>query len=392
MRLSIVDNLDSIPADAWNGLAGDANPFLRHQFLAALERHGCVGPRFGWLPRHLVMRDGDHLVGAVPLYLKDNSYGEFVFDWAWADAYRRAGLDYYPKLVASIPYAPVTGPRLLLADVPERELVAQGLIQGALDYARKLGVSSLHWLFTHADDSRRLHQQGLMLRQGCQFHWHNPGHGDFDEFLATLTSKKRKQIRRERRLVREAGVVIEVRSGHEIGDGLWEVFQRFYASTFAKKSGYPTLNLDFFREIGQTMAQNVVLVVARHNGRYVAGALNLRGANTLYGRHWGCVRDFHSLHFEVCYYRAIEYCIEHGLARFEAGAQGEHKLSRGFLPVSTWSAHWLADADFNQALRGFLEREKEAMQDYMQVLTEHSPYRALGHADCGSRDLKQPSG
>jgi len=380
MRLSIVDNLDSIPAAAWNGLVGGANPFLRHEFLAALERHGCVGPRFGWLSRHLVIHEGDQLVGAVPMYLKDNSYGEFVFDWAWADAYRRAGLDYYPKLVAAIPYTPVTGPRLLLADVPQREAVAQRLIEGTLGYARELGVSSLHWLFTHEEDTRRLQEHGLLLRQDCQFHWQNRGYGDFDEFLSSLNAKKRKQVRRERRRVREAGITVEVLHGNEASGTHWENFYRFYSDTFDKRGGYPTLNLPFFREIGRTLGQNVVLVLARDGDRYVAGALNLRGSDTLYGRHWGCVGEFHSLHFELCYYRTIDYCIEHGLACFEAGAQGEHKLSRGFLPVSTSSAHWLAHADFSQALDGYLAREKKAMQDYIQVLGGHSPYKVGGIA------------
>ena len=373
MHLSVLSSLDDIPAAGWNNLAGAANPFLRHEFLVALERHGCVGAAAGWIPQHLAAFEQDRLVGAVPMYLKDNSYGEFVFDWAWADAYRRAGLRYYPKLVVAVPYTPATGPRLLLAD--DAPQIADALIAGALEHAQRLKVSSLHWLFTTEQDTRRLEAHGLMRRTGCQFHWHNQNYSDFDGFLALFTAEKRKKIKRERRYVREAGIEIEVLNGRQISADQWEIFHNFYSSTFLKRGGTASLSLGFFQEIGQTMADNVVLVLAKHQGRYVAGAFNLRGTDTLYGRHWGCSEEFHSLHFEVCYYAAIEYCIAQGLKRFEAGAQGEHKLSRGFLPTPTWSAHWLSHPAFSSAVAEFLSHEQDNMAYYINELGEHTPYR-----------------
>lgn len=375
MRLALHTHLDDIPARAWNALAGDINPFLRHEFLAALERHGCVGTEAGWVPQHLAVYDGERLLGAAPLYLKDNSYGEFVFDWAWASAYQRAGLPYYPKLVAAVPYTPVSGPRLLVADTLQKEAVADTLIQGAIEHARQLKVSSLHWLFTSERDTERLEQQGLLRRTGCQFHWHNHGYADFNDFLAGFSAEKRKKVKRERRRVAEADVEIEVLHGDQVSEGQWEIFHQFYSSTFWKKGGIASLTLDFFKELGRSMPRNVVLVLAKHGGRYVAGAFNLRGSDTLYGRHWGCIEEFHSLHFEVCYYRAIDYCIENGLKRFEAGAQGEHKISRGFLPTPTWSAHWLSHPAFSRAVEHFLTQEEYHMKYYMKELGEHSPFK-----------------
>lgn len=375
MRLALHTQLDDIPADAWNDLAGDANPFLRHEFLAALERHGCVGARAGWESRHLAVYDAEHLVGAVPMYLKTNSYGEFVFDWAWADAYQRAGLRYYPKLVVAVPYTPAAGPRLLLADTGQREQIAGMLIQGALQQARDLQLSSLHWLFTTEEDTQRLERHGLLRRTGCQFHWRNNNYQNFDNFLAEFSAQKRKKVNRERRRVQEAGVEIEVLHGDRVSEEQWRIFHHFYASTFHKKGGIASLTLEFFKELGRTMPRQVVLVLAKHQRRYVAGAFNLRGTDTLYGRHWGCVEEFHSLHFEVCYYRAIDYCIEQRLQRFEAGAQGEHKLSRGFLPTPTWSAHWLSHPAFNRAVEQFLTQEQRHMRHYMDELNEHSPFR-----------------
>ena len=393
MRFTLHTSLDEIPAGVWNTLAGDANPFLRHEFLAALERHHCVGSKAGWIPQHLAVYQDDRLLGAAPMYLKNNSYGEFVFDWAWADAYQRAGLRYYPKLVVAIPYTPATGPRLLLADmdesanapsvargprldpIAERDSVADTLIAGALEHARRLGVSSLHWLFTTEQDTQRLERHGLLRRVGCQFHWHNNAYQNFDDFLAGFAAEKRKKVKRERRRVAEAGIEIEVLHGDQISEQQWQIFHHFYSSTFWKKGGVASLSLEFFQELGRTMPQNVVLVLAKHNDRYIAGAFNLRGKDTLYGRHWGCVEEFHSLHFEVCYYRAIDYCIAQGLRRFEAGAQGEHKISRGFLPTPTFSAHWLSHPAFSQAIENFLVQEQQHMEYYIDELGEHSPFK-----------------
>ena len=388
MPLRIVDALDDIPAADWDRLAGDANPFLSHAFLAALEHHDCVGERFGWYPRHLTLYDAERLIGVVPLYLKDNSYGELVFDFAWADAYRRAGLRYYPKAVAAIPYTPATGPRLLLDPTADTERAADLLTGAAVELCRELELSSLHWLFTDAADTARLQARGFLLRRGVQFHWHNPGYRDFDDFLSGFTAAKRKKLKRERRRVSDAGIELRVVHGHEADAALWRTVHGFYTSTFDRKSGIATLSLDFFREIGRTLGDRIVLVIAYVGDRPVACAINLRGRQALYGRHWGCLADYHSLHFEACYYQGIDYCIRHGLTLFEPGAQGEHKISRGFMPVSTWSAHWIADDRFRASIADFLQREDRAMRDYIDELREHLPYRA----DAPAPRAGQPGG
>jgi len=379
MQLKLIQRLDDIPATSWNTLDGGiSNPFLRHEFLAGLERYDCVGDNWGWLPHHLALYQGEKLIGAVPMYLKYNSYGELVFDWSWAEAYQRAGLNYYPKLVAAVPYSPVSGPRLLLHSDVEREKTAEILITQALTLAQELQVSSLHWLFPHSEDMQRLERHGMMRRTGTQFHWHNRGYASFDDFLATFNAQKRKKLKRERRRVSEQGITIEVLDGHSASPEQWQVFHHFYRSTFDKRGGYPTLSEAFFRHLGESMPQSIVLVLARFEGRYVAGALSLRSDDTLYGRHWGCEEEFHSLHFELCYYQGLDYCIEHGLQRFEPGAQGEHKVGRGFEPVATWSAHWLANPAFANAVHDYLNHEQQAMQNYMQELSEHLPFKKEG--------------
>jgi len=380
MQVRVLDTLEAISPEAWNRLAGTANPFLRHEFLAALERHGCVGANFGWYPRFVLVVDDDpeRPLAAAPLYIKTNSYGEFVFDWAWADAYERAGLRYYPKLVAAVPYTPATGPRLLLdPDTPERhEALTGALLEGVDELARELAVSSTHWLFPTGADMERLRAHDLMVRVGCQFQWFNHGYRDFDDFLASFTAQKRKKVKRERRYVRESGLAIDVVHGHEASTGQIEAAAHFYTTTFDKKWGVATLNLGFFQEVARTMGEQLVLVLAREGSRHVAGAICFRGEDALYGRHWGCDADYHSLHFELCYYQGIDYAIRHGLARFEPGAQGEHKISRGFVPTPTWSAHWIAEPDFRRAIADFLARETDGMEYYMKELEEHSPYKA----------------
>ena len=375
MQLRIVEALDDLPAADWNRLAGDANPFLRHEFLSALEHHECVGERYGWLPRHLALFDNDRLIGAVPLYLKDNSYGELVFDWAWADAYARAGLRYYPKGVVAIPYTPATGPRLLLDPSVDAHAATDALTAAAVEFSRELGLSSLHWLFPDTQDLERLKTRGFAARMGVQFHWHNAGYRDFDDFLERFTAHKRKKLKRERRRVAEAGIDLRVVHGHEADDELWRIAHAFYASTFDRKSGIATLDLPFWKELGRTMGDRVVLVFAYKNSAPVACAINLRGRDALYGRHWGCAEEYHSLHFEACYYQGIDYCIRHGLSLFEPGAQGEHKVSRGFEPTPTWSAHWIADDRFRAAVQDFVQREERALRDYAEQLTEHLPFR-----------------
>jgi len=375
-QLTTHSSIDDIDPAAWNALAGDDLPFLRHEFLAAMEHHGCVGERFGWIPRHLALRDGvGDLVAAAPCYLKFNSYGEFVFDWAWADAYQRAGRRYYPKLVVASPYTPATGQRALTGDSPHRAALIDALVRGAVELAGQLGVSGLHWLFTAGDETEAMRNAGLMRRLGCQFHWRNRGYESFDHLLADFSAEKRKKVKRERRRVSEAGVRLRRVRGDQVSAAEWATFHRLYEDTFDKRGGIPTLTLPFFREIGRTMGEQLLLVFAEHDGAIVAAAFCLQGANSLYGRHWGCSKEFHSLHFEACYYQGLDHCIEHGLARFEPGAQGEHKVPRGFLPTRTWSVHWIADETFRRPIGAFLEHEIAGVEDYIAEMEQHSPYK-----------------
>ncbi len=376
VRLKIVERIDDIDREAWNALGVAPYPFLRHEFLAALETEGCLGERFGWLPRHLTLWDrDDRLIGAAPLYLKFNSYGEFVFDWAWADAYERNGLRYYPKLVGASPYTPATGPKLLAHPAAPQETRSL-LVAAGLELAQQTGVSSLHWLFTTPQETDILEQAGLLRRIDCQFHWENRAYADFEAFLSSLTSAKRKNIRRERRRVDEAGVSFRLLDGHSAARNDWEVFHGLYESTFHRRGGLPTLSLDFFCSIAQSMPESVLLIMADHGGKAVAAAFCLVGTETLYGRHWGCNEFFDNLHFEACYYQGLDFCIRNGLARFEPGAQGEHKLARGFLPAMTQSAHWLADERFGTAIARHLAHERAGMRDYITEMQSHSPYRA----------------
>ena len=376
MKIKYIQSMSEVLNTSWNGLEkGLHNPFLRHEFLLALEQNGCVGEKWGWHPRHLIIEDEGRLVAAMPLYVKDNSYGEFVFDWSWADAYQQAGLSYYPKLVSGIPYSPVTGSRLLVADGGDRAQIKRQLGLAALDYAREEGLSSLHILFTDEEDTAALESIQMMRRTGTQFHWFNRDYASFNDYLATFTSSKRKKLKRERRRVVEQDIEIEVLDGHQASIEQWQTFTRFYLATFDKHWGYATLTEGFFRQLGETLPDSVVLVMAKHQGEYVAAALSLRSNDTLYGRHWGCKEEFHSLHFELCYYQGIDYCIAHGLSRFEPGAQGEHKVGRGFEPVPTWSTHWLANPQFSDAVKNYLAHEHEAMQQYMDDLKGHLPYK-----------------
>lgn len=375
LKIRHCSSIEQIGAHAWERLATDDNPFVSYAFLRALEANRCVGAHTGWTPRFLAAWQGEKLVGAVPLYLKDNSYGEFVFDWNWADAYRQCCGDYYPKLVVAAPYTPATGPRLLLAPDVGADNVAEHLIQATLEETSRLGVSSLHWLFTTDAETRRLEGFGLARRMGLQYHWHNPGYRDFEDYLEGMAAAKRKKIRRERRRVGEQGIEIRVRLGSELSGAEWDTVHALYSEIYRRKWGYATLTAGFFREIGQSLGDRVVLVLAYLRNRCIAGAINLCGGGVLYGRHWGCFGDFHSLHFEVCYYQGIDYCIAHGLHTFEPGAQGEHKISRGFLPVRTWSAHWIERQDFRRAVERFLRAESREMDETYRELARHSPFK-----------------
>ncbi|MHB8742538.1 MAG: GNAT family N-acetyltransferase [Sulfuricaulis sp.] len=379
MHVSVVDNLDKIPANEWNALAGEHNPFLRHEFLSTLESTGCVGGKTGWQPQYLIVNSdapgNGRLLGALPLYLKYHSYGEYVFDWAWANAYQQAGLNYYPKLVVGVPFTPATGPRLLSGTGAESAAINKQLVSGALDLMQERLVSSLHWLFITPGDAQLLEANGHLLRTGFQFHWSNPGYRDFDDFLSSFTAQKRKKIKRERRYVNEAGITMEVLSGASISSMHWDIFYQFYHSTIRAHGAIPYLTSEFFHTLGEKMRASIVLIFARRGTEYVAGALNLRGTDTLYGRYWGCHGEFHSLHFETCYYSSIEYAIAQGIRYFEAGAQGEHKLARGFTPVITYSAHRLAHPQFNRAVAEYLARERLDVATFVDELNEHAPYK-----------------
>lgn len=368
--IRIVEHLAQLPPAQWDALAGNY-PFLRHAFLDALECTGCVGEDTGWSPCHVTAWDGNLLVGAMPLYAKTHSYGEYVFDWSWADAYQRHGLHYYPKLLCAIPFTPATGPRLLGAN----EAVRRSLLDAAFDLAARKKASSLHILLPPADQAAELERRGLMIRSSVQFHWTNPGLRDFEDFLSTMNHEKRKKIRQERRKVREAGIVFERLSGREAADEDWDFFTRCYNRTYRLHHSTPYLTREFFRRLAQAMPDNVLLVLARRDGERVASALNVLGDDILYGRYWGAM-EFHSgLHFETCYYQALEFCIERGMRAFEGGAQGEHKLARGLLPVRTLSAHWLAHPQFAQAIENYLARETSGIGQYLDELNEHSPFK-----------------
>jgi hypothetical protein len=373
MQIQIVSNLDQIPAPAWNALVQDNNPFVRHEFLAALEHHGCVGKQFGWLPQHLALYEQGELIGAMPLYLKTNSYGEFVFDHAWAEAYKRHHMRYYPKLVSAIPYTPASGQRLLAKSGREAE-VYEVLLSAALQLAEALDVSGVHWLFANAPEQDWLEQQHLMTRHDCQFHWRNFNYASFDDFLATFSSKKRKNVKQERRKVQESGVNLRVLDGHSAGAEDWQRFAFFYQHTFESKWGIPTLNEGFFKEVAERLPEQVILVMADKDQDCIAGSLMFRSDTRLYGRHWGCTEYFDSLHFEACYYQGIEYCIQHGLQVFEPGAQGEHKVPRGFIPTLTRSSHWIASDAFRSSIKQHTLYEQGAVADYMESVYDHLPY------------------
>lgn len=376
LTITTTDTLLNISKTQWNFLAGKQFPFTQYEFLVALENNGAVGKEFGWLTHFFLAYDNEELVGALPLYIKFNSYGEFVFDWAWADAYQQHGLRYYPKLVTSIPYTPATGPRLLINNDVHYQEIADALINAVLLFAKQSQASSFHCLFTNEKDTSYFaNNSGFMMRLGCQFHWRNEDYTSFNHFLDKLTSKKRKQIKRERRIVNEQNVEIEILNGTTATDLHWDIYHEFYKNTFERKSGMPTLSKGFFKEIATTMPENIVLVMAKHNDEYVASAFNLRGSDTLYGRHWGCSENFDNLHFEACYYQGLEYCINNKLKYFEPGAQGEHKIARGFLPTKTWSAHWIAHPQFRESINNFLQHETSGMLDYIGELNEHSPFK-----------------
>ncbi len=349
----------------------DRNPFLSYAFLAALHETGCAAPDTGWQPQFLTLWRGDELCAALPLYVKSHSYGEYVFDWAWADAYRRNGLEYYPKLLSAIPFTPVAGSRLLARDAT----AMQKLIDALCALQENSGLSSTHILFPPAAQAQALQAAGFMLRSGVQFHWLNQGYGSFDDFLSALDHKKRKNIRAERRKVHDAGIRFRHVAGQDATEADWRFFKRCYDHTYAAHYSTPYLNLGFFLRIGESMPQHIQLIIAERDGKPIASSLVFHDRTALYGRYWGALAEVPCLHFETAYYQPLEFCIARGIERFEGGAQGEHKMARGFLPEKTWSAHWLAHPAFADAIERFLQQEAGGIDAYIDELGEHTPFK-----------------
>jgi predicted N-acyltransferase len=375
-RARLLSSIAEVDASEWNALVGSAGqPFLRHEFLLSLEEAGCTTAKTGWAPEHVIARDAEgRLAGAIPLYRKAHSRGEFVFDFSWANAYAQHGLRYYPKLISAVPFTPVSGPRLLLAPALDARATRATLIRAVAEHARGEGLSSWHVLFPTEAELADLTGGGLIPRRDCQFHWFNRGYESFDAFLATFTAEKRKKAKRERRRVAEAGIVFDTRSGADMDEALWHTVYEFYADTFYRHGHEPYLNLRFFKLIGSSMPERLMLKIARQGATPIALAIFFVGDDALYGRYWGAGGNYHSLHFETCYYQGIEYCIEKGLARFEPGTQGEHKVPRGFVPALTSSAHYIADERFAAAIREFAAREAHGVDVYAAAVNEHVPY------------------
>jgi len=369
-------SLDQISSVQWNGITGTDYPFLRHEFLYGLEKTACTTAETGWQPCHLLLRLGRELAALMPLYLKSHSYGEYVFDWSWADAWRQSGLAYYPKLVTAIPFTPATGPRLCIAPGMDEDECLRAAFEAVKKFAQQRQLSSWHLLFPEEAVSKKLLAAGLHRRAATQFHWFNEGFNCFEDFLATFNSRKRKALNKERKRVAEQGLVLKTLSGADIGTQEWEQFYHFYQLTYAKRSGHGGyLSREFFVETAAGMGDQVVMVLAYLDAQAVAGALYFRSSDTLYGRYWGCEREYDCLHFEACYYQGIEYCIANKLARFDPGAQGEHKIQRGFRPINTWSNHWIADARLAAAVGDFTRREERHNEEYRQATTQMLPFK-----------------
>ncbi|MFD1696856.1 GNAT family N-acetyltransferase [Roseibium aestuarii] len=398
-QLALISSLDQIPAPVWDSVANPGwtveasgrpapdpglespsqetsfNPFLTHAFLQSLEESGCVRPETGWIPRHLILQQGDEVLGAVPAYLKTHSQGEYVFDHGWADAFERAGGAYYPKLQVSVPFTPATGRRFLTSPAIARAAGIEALSAGLVEVCRRSGASSVHATFLTTDEWQALGAAGYLQRTDSQFHFENPGYESFDAFLAELNSRKRKDIRKERQGALEAGIEIEWVTGSDLKEHHWDAFYAFYVDTGSRKWGRPYLNRRFFSLISERMAGQILLVLARREGRYIAGALNFIGSDTLFGRNWGCIEHHPFLHFEVCYYQAIDFAIQRGLSRVEAGAQGAHKLARGYVPSQTRSAHWIAHPGLRDAVADFLTHERRMVEREAEALATHAPFR-----------------
>lgn len=376
MKVELINGIAEVSASVWNALVGTDYPFWRHEFLLALEASGSVSDKTGWEPQHLLLwEDEKTLAGALPLYRKFHSRGEYVFDHDWAHAYQRYGLVYYPKWLTAVPFTPCGGNRILVKPGLDEDLVFSQLFDYMQEACDEYKISSWHCLFPTKSQADYLEQKGFLIRQGVQFQWFNRGYSSFDDYIQTFNSKKRKNIKRERRYVEENDIELWQVPGAEVSESQWRAFFEFYQVTYMKRGMRPYLNLEFFHQIAETMPEQLFLVLAVKDDRYVGAALSLIGSDTLFGRYWGCLEEYNGLHFEACYYQGLEYCIKHGLGKFDSGAQGEHKIARGFEPTHTYSAHWVRDPQFRSAIADFLQREKEHIDLYKADAEAYLPFK-----------------
>ncbi|KAF3984082.1 MAG: N-acetyltransferase [Methylococcales symbiont of Hymedesmia sp. n. MRB-2018] len=373
MAVKQINSMTEVSAISWNALIQNKDPFLRHEFLLALEQSGAVSEQTGWLPHHLLLEEDNQLIAAMPLYLKYHSRGEYVFDQQWADAYAQSAMAYYPKWLNAIPFTPCQGQRILINKNRNAADIIPLCVEFIQQHAEVNNISSLHCLFADKAQTEILQHQ-LLIRQNVQFQWFNNQYADFDDYLQTFTSRKRKQTKKERQQVKNAGIQMVQVQGEDICEQQWQVFFQFYQLTYLKRGRSAYLNIDFFKQLAKTMAEQILLILAVKDQRYVGAALSFIGKNTLYGRYWGCYQEYKHLHFEACYYQGLDYCIKHKLQIFDSGAQGEHKIARGFIPITTYSAHWVQNSQFSKLIANFLDREKVLIQQYKQQCYQYLPF------------------
>ncbi len=375
MKVSLINRINAISRDDWNKITGIEYPFIRHEFLHALEKSSCVSEETGWMPQHCLVYDRDELIALMPMYRKTHSHGEYVFDFEWANAYRQHGLSYYPKWLTAIPFTPCEGERLFVKTGMDKEIVLEAILNHITENAERENISSWHCLYPTSAETELFKSADLCIREGVQFRWMNKGYRDFKDYLDSFNSKKRKNLLRERRYIRDQGIVLKQIHGKDITEQQLDVFFQFYQLTYLKRGNPPYLNIEFFKEIALTMPEQLLLILAIKDNTYVGTAFSLLGEESYYGRYWGCYEEYHSLHFEACYYQGLEYCINNQLTRFDSGAQGEHKIARGFEPVTTYSAHWLSDPEFAAAIKGFTKREASLMKKYRSNAAELLPFK-----------------
>ena len=377
-KTEFLDSIAKVAPDSWNMLVGSDYPFIQHEFLFALEESGCTTAHSGWKPHHLVIKNkSDKLIAVMPLYLKNNSMGEYVFDWSWADAYYQHGMEYYPKFVTSAPFTPSAGPRICLDPKENRDELINSIVNSIKKEAELLNCSSWHVLFPDKDLSDSLSALSLVQRHGCQYQWFNKNYTGFDNFLESFSSRKRKNLKKERKKIHESNIQFEWLEGKEVSTEQWQCFYKFYQNTYLVRGRSAYLTLPFFLEIARLMPEQILLVLAKKDDAYIAGALSFKDENTLYGRYWGCDEEWQFLHFETCYYQGIEYCIQHNLQKFDSGAQGEHKIQRGFEPVLTYSNHWISHPQFSAAIDQFIKEEINHLSKYQQLASKHLPFKKI---------------